>query len=48
MFDSVWIPQAVGQELQEGLRIGYDVPQLNGYSWLEIVNPHSVPYLAGE
>ena len=39
----VWIPRAVTQELSEGRRRGYDVPDPHRYEWLKIVNPRVVP-----
>ncbi|NJN80483.1 MAG: DUF3368 domain-containing protein [Anaerolineales bacterium] len=43
LFDSVWLPSAVVDELREGKRKGYDVPNPDEYEWLEIVNPKSMP-----
>lgn len=39
----VWIPWAVAQELSEGQRRGYDVPDPDRYQWLEVVDPRVVP-----
>lgn len=39
----VWIPQAVAQELSEGQRRGYDVPDPDRYEWLEVVDLRAVP-----
>jgi predicted nucleic acid-binding protein len=39
----VWTPQAVVQELEEGTRRGYDVPNPHQYAWLKIVNPNYIP-----
>ena len=44
LFSEIWVPEAVKNELQEGRRKGYDVPNLDDYSWLNIVNPKSTPY----
>ena len=44
LFSEIWVPEAVKNELQEGQRKGYDVPNLDDYSWLNIVNPKSTPY----
>jgi len=43
LFDEVWIPEAVKNELQAGLIKGYDVPNPGDHSWLAIVNPKSTP-----
>ena len=43
LFDEVWTPEAVGNELQAGRSKGYDVPNPDEYSWLSIVNPRSTP-----
>ena len=43
MFDDIWIPEAVKNELQAGRSKGYDVPSPDDYSWLNIVNPKSTP-----
>jgi predicted nucleic acid-binding protein len=43
LFSEIWVPEAVKNELQEGRRKGYDVPNLDDYSWLNIVNPKSAP-----
>jgi predicted nucleic acid-binding protein len=43
LFDEVWTPEAVKNELQAGRRKGYDVPNPDDYSWLKIVNPKSTP-----
>lgn len=43
IFDEIWIPSAVVLELEEGRRGGYDVPNLEEYDWLEIVDPRIVP-----
>ena len=39
LFDEVWTPEAVKNELQVGRAKGYDVPNPNDYSWLTVVNP---------
>ncbi len=41
LFDEVWAPEAVRKELQTGQSKGYDVPDLDDYFWLSIVNPQS-------
>lgn len=43
LFDQVWIPQAVVNELSVGKALGYDVPDTTDYDWLIIVNPKSTP-----
>ena len=43
LFSEIWVPEAVKNELQEGRRKGYDVPNLDDYLWLNIVNPKSTP-----
>lgn len=43
LFDEVWTSEAVRSELQTGRSKGYDVPNPDDYSWLNIVNPKSTP-----
>ena len=43
LFDEVWTPEAVRNELQAGRSKGYDVPDPDNYSWLQVVNPKSTP-----
>lgn len=43
LFDEVWTPKAVRNELQAGRSKGYDVPNPDDYSWLNVVNPKSTP-----
>jgi predicted nucleic acid-binding protein len=43
LFGVVWTPGAVVEELREGRERGYDVPELDNYPWLEIVEPSAVP-----
>ena len=43
VFDVVWTPSAVSEELQAGRHRGYDVPVPLNYSWLKIVDPISMP-----
>jgi predicted nucleic acid-binding protein len=43
LFDELWTPTAVLAELLEGRQKGYDVPNPNGYPWLQIVDPQYVP-----
>src|SRR6266540_1927915 len=43
LFDEVWTPEAVKNELQDGRGRGYDVPDPADYPWLNMVNPKSMP-----
>jgi len=43
LFDEVWIPEAVKNELKAGRSKGYDVPNPDDYSWLSVVSPKSTP-----
>jgi predicted nucleic acid-binding protein len=43
LFDEVWAPDAVIDELLTGRNNGYDVPNSADYAWLKIVNPRSMP-----
>ena len=43
LFDNIWVPDAVFEELEEGRRRGYDVPQLAAYRWIEQRNPQQMP-----
>lgn len=43
LFRETWIPIAVKDELQEGLRRGYNVPDPGDLSWLQVVNPLATP-----
>ncbi len=43
LFDEVWTPAAVKNELQAGRSKGHDVPNPDDYSWLKVVNPKSAP-----
>lgn len=44
LFDEVWTPEAVKNELLDGRSKGYDTPTPTDYRWLNIVNPHSMPF----
>ena len=35
--EEVWIPHAVAQELSEGMRRGYEVPDPQRYEWLAVL-----------
>jgi predicted nucleic acid-binding protein len=43
LFDEIWMPEAVKDELLAGRNKGYDVPSPSDFSWLHIVNPKSMP-----
>lgn len=43
LFAEVWVPQAVIEELMEGVHRGYDVPTPGRYQWLRVVNPAFIP-----
>jgi predicted nucleic acid-binding protein len=43
LFDEVWTPEAVKNELVTGRSRGYDVPNPADLIWLLIVNPKSMP-----
>ena len=43
MFEEVWTPKAVVDELKEGQNRGYDVPTPANYEWLKVVAPQSMP-----
>lgn len=43
LFGEVWVPEAVVEELNVGTRRGFDVPSLEDYDWLKIVNPSHMP-----
>ena len=43
LFDEIWTPEAVKNELLDGRSKGYDTPNPTDYPWLNIVNPHSMP-----
>jgi predicted nucleic acid-binding protein len=43
LFDKVWTPEAVKNELLDGRSKGYDTPNPADYPWLNIINPRSMP-----
>src|SRR3989304_9207163 len=43
LFEEVWTPEAVKNELLAGRNKGYDVPNPVDYPWLNIVDPKSMP-----
>lgn len=46
LFSEVWVPAAVVQELEEGLRKGHQVPQVGEYPWMRIIAPSVSEWLA--
>jgi len=44
LFNDIWVPKAIAAELQEGQSAGYNVPSLDSYDWLKIVEPQNVPF----
>jgi hypothetical protein len=43
IFDEVWTPEAVKNELLAGRNKGYDVPSVRELKWLRIINPKFTP-----
>lgn len=43
LFQEVWVPNAVAEELEVGRQRGYDVPEIGGLTWVRCVNPAHVP-----
>ena len=43
LFSSVWVPGAVADELTEGRRRGYNVPDVGLLKWVQIVEPTVTP-----
>jgi predicted nucleic acid-binding protein len=43
LFEEVWTPGAVVQELRAGNERGHDVPDVATYRWLHVREPRSVP-----
>ena len=43
LFGAMWTPSAVGAELSEGRRRGYDVPDPADLAWLRLVDPRVIP-----
>lgn len=43
LFNEIWTPKAVEKELRAGKLKGYNVPIIDNYSWLQIVNPSTLP-----
>lgn len=38
------MPEAVVEELSEGSKRGFDVPDVENYDWLKVVNPNHTPF----
>jgi predicted nucleic acid-binding protein len=43
LFNHIWVPTAVVEELGEGQRRGFDCPDPRKYRWLEVVDPAATP-----
>lgn len=43
LFEEVWVPNAVVEELREGQRLGFDVPEPTRYDWVVTVAPLEIP-----
>ncbi len=43
IFEEIWTPQAVLQELEAGRQRGYEVPLRKNYPWLKQINPAVIP-----
>ncbi len=43
LFTNIWVSNAVVLELKNGQLLGYDVPNPNDYSWINVVSPKSTP-----
>jgi predicted nucleic acid-binding protein len=43
LFDEIWIPTAVLEELDEGERRGHNVPRPGDFAWLSVVDPKAMP-----
>ena len=43
LFEEVWIPEAVRNELLAGHDKGFNVPNPADFGWLHFVNPNSMP-----
>ena len=43
IFTEIWTPTAVLEELREGQRKGYYVPDPTNFGWLKIVDPRATP-----
>ena len=45
LFDEIWTPNAVKSELLAGRGKGYDVPNPDDFTWLQVINPKYVVLL---
>jgi len=36
LYGKIIVPQAVADEIKEGIRLGYDLPDVSALSWIEI------------
>ncbi len=43
IFEEVWVPETVLEELAEGQRQGYEVPNPPSYAWVRVTNPRNMP-----
>lgn len=43
LFDEVWMPSPVDDELREGRRCGFDTPDLAVLPWIHVVEPPTAP-----
>lgn len=43
LFNEIWIPQTVQQELMDGYWKGYNTPSATECSWIKIIEPKSIP-----
>jgi predicted nucleic acid-binding protein len=43
LFNEIWTPEAVKNELLTGEHRGYVVPNLSDFLWIQVVNPQSPP-----
>jgi len=43
LFEEVWVPDAVVEELEEGGQRGYDVLRLENCLWIKRTNPQQMP-----
>jgi len=44
LFESIWVPNAVVNEMKAGRSKGYDTPVPEDYAWLKIVDPKLTPF----
>ena len=43
IFEEVYIPQVVVQEIEMGAQLSHDVPHLDNYPWLKVGEPIGIP-----